>query len=117
MARIMDTKEKIKERFVIYATERGNALSIGDYKKANKLHKKLHDLYNQAKEQNLSEVFMEFLNDKNENIKLWAATFTLKTEPDLAKKTLKVLSESTHIVGLSAETTLVLWQEGKLNLL
>lgn len=110
-------REDIKGRFLTEATEHGKAIAIGDHKKANKLHKKLQALYNQAKEHNQADIFSELLNEADENVRLWASTFTLRVFPDLAEKSLANLSELPNITGLSAKTTLHLWKEGKLNLL
>ena len=113
----MNTREDIKEKFLNEATEHGKAISVGDHKKANKTHKKIHALYNQAKELNQADVFSEFLYDTDENVRLWASIFTLKVFPKLAEKSLTNLSELSSITGLSAKTTLQLWKEGKLDLL
>ncbi len=113
----MITREKIKENFFKETTEYGKAISIGDHKKANKNHKKIQILYNQAKEMNIIDVFSELLNEPDENVRLWAATFTLKIFPALAEKSLNELSGLSSITGLTAETTLHLWKEGKLYLL
>ena len=51
------TREYIKSRFLAEAIEHGKAVAIGDHKKANKLHKKLQALYNQAKDQSQTEVW------------------------------------------------------------
>ncbi|QEH40230.1 DUF2019 domain-containing protein [Chitinophaga sp. XS-30] len=110
-------RENIKAKFLDKAIEHGNAISVGDHKKANKIHKKIQALYNQAKEQNQADVFSELLDNADENVRLWAATFTLKVFPELAEKSLISLSELSSITGLSAKTTLHLWKEGKLNLL
>lgn len=99
------------------AIEHGKAIANGDHKKANKLHKKLQVLYKIANEQNQADVFSELINDSEENVSLWASTFTLKISPDLAEKSLSKLSKLSSITGLSAKTTLQLWKEGKLNLL
>jgi len=112
----MTTREKIKERFLIDSVEHGAAFSIGDNKKANRLHKKLHDLYNHAKEQGQVDVFSESLNDINENVRLWSALFTLKYNPELAVKVLEKLSKESNI-KMTAEMSLRLWMEGKMDLL
>jgi hypothetical protein len=113
----MVIRESIKEKFLSEAVEYGKAIALGDHKKANKIHKKLQILYSQAKEQNHADVFSELLNGVDENVKLWAATFTLKVFPDLAQRALEDLSKLSTITGLSTKTTLHLWKEGKLNLL
>ncbi len=113
----MITRKNIKDRFLVETLAHGKAIEIGDYKKANKIHKKIQALYGKAKEQNQSDVFSELLNEADENARLWAATFTLRVFPDLAEKALEDLSVLSTITGLSAKTTIHLWKEGKLNLL
>jgi hypothetical protein len=113
----MMTKDNIKERFLIEAIEHGKAIAVGDHKKANKLHKKIQALYNKAKELGKTDLFSELLGESDENVRLWAATFTLKVFPDEAEKALKDLLVLTSITGLSAKTTLDLWKQGMLNLL
>lgn len=113
----MITRDKIKEDFLSEAIEHGKAIAIGNSTKANKLHKKLHTLYNKAKEQNIINVFEELLNEDDENVRIWAATFSLSSSPELAEKALGKLTELNSITGLSAKTTLHLWKEGKLDLI
>lgn len=113
----MMTKDNIKTKFLIEAIEWGKAIAVGDKKNVNKLHKKIQDLYTKAKELNHTNVFSELLSYPDENVRLWAATFTLKSFPDLAERTLEDLSKLTSITGLSAKTTLDLWRQGMLNLL
>lgn len=113
----MDTIEKtqkFKDSFYRQAIEHGEAIAIGDHKKANKLHKKLQVLYNQANEQNNAEIFAQFLKDNNDSVKLWAAVFSLKSSPEVALNVLQELSERNKIIGLTAKTTLDLWHSGKL---
>lgn len=111
------TRNNIKEKFLSETIEHGKAIAEGDHKKANKLHKKIQALYSKAKECNQLDLFSELLSEPDENVRLWAATFTLKVFPDAAEKALKNLSNSSSITGLSAKNTLVLWKQGMLNLL
>lgn len=110
-------RERIKDVFFIEATDHGIAIFSGDFKKANKIHKKLKKLYVEAKANNFIDVFSCFLDDPNENIRLWAATFMLGVLPDLGKQHLEQLSILDTITGMSAKTTLHLWNENKLNLI
>jgi len=110
-------KQEIKVKFLSKAMEHGEAISLGDYKKANKIHKELQTIYDQAKTYNVSTLFSELLDETDENVCLWASTFTLKIYPDLAEESLNRLAESPSVTGLSAQTTLLLWREGRLNLL
>jgi len=106
----MTTREKIKEKFLAFAIEHGIAYSNGDYKKANKLHKKLQSLYNQVKKQNQSDIFSEFMTNENRSVKLWAASFTLRVFPDLAVKTLEEISILSDSFGSTAKILLELWR-------
>lgn len=110
-------REKIKEKFLVDATEHGQAIAVGDHKKANSIHKKLQNLYSKAKEKNQADIFGEMLNEEDENVRLWAAIFTLKTSTAIAEKALLELTKLPTITGLTAKTTLHLWKEGKMDLL
>lgn len=110
-------RKKLKEKFLVEATEHGQAIAIGDHKKANSIHKKIQNLYKKAKEKNQIDVFAEMLNEEDENVRLWAAIFTLKTSTEVAEKVLQELTKLTSITGLTARTILQLWKEGKMDLL
>lgn len=111
------TREEVKKLFLLEAIEHGKAIANGDHKQANKLNNKLQSIYVKTWKQNWQNIFGELINHDDENVRLWAATFSLKSTPDLAEKTLQELSELTNITGLTAQTTLRLWKEDKLDLL
>lgn len=113
----MMTKDIIKEIFLFETIEYGKAIAIGDHKKANKLHKKIHALYNNAKKSGQTELFGELLSESDENVRLWAAIFTLKVSPEVAEKVLKDLTKLPTITAMSAEMSLDLWKKGMLHLL
>jgi dihydrodipicolinate synthase/N-acetylneuraminate lyase len=113
----MISKANLINDFLSYAIEHGKAISSGDYVKANKFHKKLHNLFTIAKKENLIIIYKECLNYNNDDVRLWAATFLLKTSPDIAEKCLQELTGLKTITGLSAKTTLDMWKKGLLNLL
>lgn len=112
----MIIRKEIGDNFKVFSIEHGKAFYNGEHKKANELHKKLHELYNEAKKQNTADVFEEFLNDEDESVRLWAAIFTLKFSPQNAERVLEQLSEKSGI-KMTAKITLDLWKQGKLNLL
>ena len=85
----MVSKNNLINHFLSYAVEHEKAISIVNYVKANKFNKKLYGLYETAKKKNLRIVFKESLNYNNESVRLWAATFLLKTSPDIAEKCLQ----------------------------
>ncbi|MEX2568339.1 MAG: hypothetical protein WD431_20505 [Cyclobacteriaceae bacterium] len=75
------------------------------------------EIYPIGRKPTQTEVFSQLLDAVDENVKLWAATFTFKVKPDLAQKSLEKLTKLPSITGLSAKTTLLhLWKEGKLHL-
>ena len=113
----MKKKIELKNRFLFAASEHGKAFNNGDYKTANKYWKKLNALYQEAKENNEVDVFINLMNDKDQGVKIWASTFSLKFSPKQAKRSLKELSRANSLIGLGAQTTLTLWKEEKLELL
>ncbi|MCF0069750.1 DUF2019 domain-containing protein [Dyadobacter sp. CY261] len=113
----MIKRDEIRQKFEVEALEHGKAISTGDHKKANKLHKKLTGLYAQAKGANELGVFAEMLDHSEENVRLWAATFSLAYAPEIAEPVLQNLTNLSTITGLTAKTTLHLWKQGMLNLL
>lgn len=113
----MIENEKIRQLFVNYSLKHQESLFNGDSKLANKIHKKLHKLYDEAKLSDQISIFSEFLENENENVRLWSAIFTINYNPEISKKALSKLSKSETIVGLSAKTTIELWKKGLLTLL
>ncbi len=112
----MDIKE-IKNDFVVDATDHHLAILEGDHKKANRLHKKLMKLYKQAKNMECLNIFLEFLDHSNEGVILWAATFLLNTNSEVAVRTLNKLTLHPTIVSMDAKMILELWKKGELELL
>ena len=111
------TKEDITEKFLYYATEHGHAIWQGNHQEANKMHEELQKLYKVAKEKNVPDIFSSFLTEEDANVRLWAATFTLKINPGIAEQELMNLSELKGITAISARTILKLWKQGLLDLL
>lgn len=113
----MMTKENIAEEFVQLALRHGSAIQQGDYKTANKIHRQLQRLYTIAHEMGRPEMFAEFLREEDENVRLWAAVYTLKYNAHTAEEVLNDLSKLKSITALTADTTLKMWKQGLLNLL
>lgn len=109
-----ELKNELGKSFIPLAIEHGEAYESSDYKKANKLHKKLHALYDAVKSEGIGNVFSQYLNNDNESVRLWAAIFTLRDNPENAERTLKSLAENSTI-KMTAQTTLNLWRAGKLD--
>ena len=110
----METIENLKDKYEKYCKERGIALSDGNSKKADFLHKKITRLIQLATESNLYEIFIPFLNSEDENVKLWTACEYLQTQPGIALKALNELSKSSDfLISFKAKATIRLYKEGK----
>ena len=67
--------------------------------------KKYSYYINKLKELDCINVFESFLDNKNENVMLWASIFCLEISPKLAWKNLVNLSHSSEpIISLSAKS-------------
>ena len=107
-------KEEIKEHFIKYAIMQNDALKNGNGKKANQFHKKIWNLYHDAKKQNYIEIFKECLDNTDENVKSWAAGFSYLIDSKLAKNVLtKLLKSSDPAIWLSAKAMLDSFNNGE----
>ena len=107
---------KLKEEFFQSANKYGDALEQGNHKVANRHHKELMNLYKKIKQNNYWDLIENNLNESSDYVKLWAATFLLKTNETVALNTLKELSKSDKIIGLTAETTINMWNQGMIDI-
>lgn len=99
----METIDDFKRKFVQYVNEQSCALAEGNGKKANRFHKKVQDLHLKVLAFYSDEIFKEFLDSEDDNVKLWASCFCMKIYPDKAKKNLQSLINSSEpIISLSA---------------
>jgi len=105
-----------KNIFIDLAIKHGEAIESGDYKLANKIHTKLTSTYQEIKRDNKWQELKEITQHLNENVKLWSATFLLNYDTDTALKVLNEVSKSNKIFGLSASTTIDMWNKGMLQL-
>ncbi len=83
------SRGEIHTNFVRLVIAHGDAFAEGNSKGANKLHKELHALYNQVTELEQLEVFINLATSNDENIRLWAAIFTLKIIPEISESVLE----------------------------
>lgn len=111
------TEEKIREEFFEMASRHHSTILEGGSKYANRLHKKLMKLYQKAKKIGKHQLFLEFLNNHNEGVRLWAASFSLNSHPELAVGCLNDLAKLPTITSMQAEMILKLWDKGELELL
>nr|WP_298793786.1 hypothetical protein [uncultured Allomuricauda sp.] len=116
----MDTiklKEELQNEFLNYAIEHEEKVNEGNHEEANRIHNALTKLYKKSTEQINSDIFSEFMNHDNENIRLWSAVFTLNTDATKAKEVLNQISKSSSITALTALTVLDMWEKGMMDLI
>jgi len=113
----MKTIKDVKKDFLFWIYEYEEGINTENSNKSNKAHKKLHSIYKECKNSDFEDIFYSLLGDKNENVRLWAAVFTLNHKSEAAEKVLEELIKLPSITSLTAEMTLVVWRRGELNLL
>ena len=105
-----------KKAFIDNAISHGKAIEDGNHKLANKLHKDISKIYNIIKREERWDELKDMVEHSDESVRLWAATFLLHHNQDFALKALKGLEKSKKIFGLSASTTIDMWNKGMLQL-
>jgi len=117
----LDSENSVmKERqdsFIDLSIKHGEAIQDGNHKQANKVHAKLTSLYNEIRKNGTWYDLENLVKHPNENVKMWAATFLLRHDEDLARSVLNELKTSEGIIGLEASTTIDLWKKNMLDLL
>lgn len=110
----METLENLRDEYEKYCQEHWIAINEGNSRIANLIHKKITQITQKAKDSNLFDIFIPFLEHENENTKLWTACLYLDIYPKEALKVLKELSKSSDfIISFEAKATIKLYKEGK----
>ncbi|MBV8327827.1 hypothetical protein [Chryseobacterium sp.] len=107
----------LKKEFLKESNLYEKGMLNGNYKEVNKAHQRVHKIYEEIRKNNIYNFFETFLDNENDYVKLNAATFSLKTSPEIAEKILEELIHTSSILATTAKMTLDLWHEGKLTLL
>lgn len=98
--------------FIDYAKRHFKAIEFGDHKQANKLHDKLMAIYYRFKNHNEWDFFFDLINNDDNCVKYWAATFLLKKDEELAMNVLNDLSKIDGPISMLAYTSICIWQKG-----
>jgi len=101
-----------KELFIKAALGYDAGINSGDHKKANKFHKELMKLKATMDSEKIEHLCLDLLNDDNDSIRLWAATFMFDVNIDTATKVLSELANRNCIAGLTAKLLLDAKQKG-----
>ena len=99
------------------AKAHGIATETGNYKLGNKNYNKLIQAINYLKSECQVDRLLNYLNNEDCSVKLWAATYLLPSHEKTALKVLMSLSKEKGLLSLNAETTIEEWQKGNLTIL
>jgi len=111
--------EELVAEYAKYASEHGQAMEVGDYKKTNRAYDKVIKLYLQIEEQGglVHPLFKEMLSSPDLGVRTWAAVHSLKVSTEVAEATLADIAKiPKSIVAFCAETTLEEWKKGRFTL-
>lgn len=111
--KITNIEEAVKT-FKNFAEIQGEATLESNYKVGNKYYDKLVAVFEYLKVKDEIDVILNFVNDKNSNVRLFAACFLLFKYEKLAISILKDVAKENSIIGHNAEMTLSEWKKGNL---
>src|ERR1043165_4128300 len=98
--------------FINNAIAHGKAISEGDFKRANKINNKLRSFYHKVERSGKLNLFAPFLAHENENVRLYAASFYLQFDPEVAVEVLKDLATLPTVTASYAEIMIDLYNRG-----
>lgn len=105
------------QKYIEYAIEHERYTLSGDFKNGNKAHKKLTQIIENIRVENVEvkKEFYDLLNYNNDSVKIWTAVTLIATFKDKCVKVLTEISKNNNtILSLNAETTLEVWKKGML---
>ena len=109
----METIESIKEKYVLYIQQHAAAYNEGSAKVANRIHKKIMLLAQKAKKTNQMDSLLPFLENENEDVRLWTASIFLQTYPETVLIVLNKLTESTNYdISFKAKGIVDMYKKG-----
>jgi hypothetical protein len=110
--------KKIIDEYKNNAESHGDATNAGDYKVANKCHDKLIKALKELRKlgEEGSIALLSLTDEKNDSIRCWAATHSLKYNTEKAEKTLQDLHKQSGPIAFNAEMVLSEWKKGTLEI-
>jgi hypothetical protein len=112
--KIKDVEMALK-LFESAAVAHAEASEKGDYKKANKNYVILEKAITFLRDHGRVQLLTKFLSHEDMGIRVWAATYLLPTQENIAVKVLEAIASGpSGIQRLDAETTLSEWRKGNL---
>ncbi len=110
--------ESLLELYERSAVKHGAYHAEGDYRKTNREHDNLVNLYSEFKHRGLEaqRSLLDFINSDVLSVRVWAAFHALDFAPDIAEPALQYIVQNAHgVPTLHAEIILKEWKSGNLN--
>jgi hypothetical protein len=109
-------KQKIIENFINASIKQGESIEEGNWKVANRQYKIIEKSYQHLRKLDEKSVYelIKLLDYNNDYVKLWSATYSLSIDEEKAKNVLKILSNKSGGLGLTAKMTLQEWEKGNI---
>jgi hypothetical protein len=109
----------IDELVAAYATAagvHGNAVVVGDYKKANPAADQIAAIYRELRDRgrNAQLSVLPLLKDPDAGVRAWAAAHALEFSPTDGERVLEELARDSGMLGFSAQMALREWRQGTL---
>ena len=111
---VMKNPVSPEQNFVSFAVSYHEAIMQGDYENANKFHKELMALRQAGTKEENALISSALIMHRNESVRLWAATFLLESDSELATQTLLKLTALQSPLSITARIILDLWKKKKL---
>jgi hypothetical protein len=115
MKKIKDTSEALS-RFEDAAIKHADAIEQGNHKAANKNCDLIIKVANFLKSESKLDLLTEFLTHSSDGVKVWAATYLLSINAEMAINVLEQIAKETGSRAFAAKITLKEWREGNLKL-
>lgn len=107
---------EIQQTFINLAISHGIEFEDGNHIKANKIHLDLTILYtDKIKKAKAFHELDNLLQHDNFHVKKWAATFSLKSNTEVALFTLEQLKTENKSLAFLINSTIDMWHKGMLN--
>lgn len=109
---------KLINEYIKLAVAHGETALNGNSKTGNKLHSQIMKLVDEIKhsKEDVRREFYQQMYHENDSVKIWTAVTLLRT---FEKQALDVLNEveknNSSVVGLTARTTIDIWQRGMIS--
>lgn len=99
----METIEQLKTDFLYNVAKYAEGLKDGSGKKVNRFQKKIINIHKRSIELKCDNLFITFLDSKDEYVKYWAAILCEEKYPNIVKNAYRDLQKSSEpIISLSA---------------